>query len=260
MACTSISQLLSLFGLMPLHRLLTYVVYGDGEAMSYAGRLGPFNFPPSGYPIMHLDGFELCRRPLCRDCPVSLPLESATVHYECMAVFLHYSSDKARALSRLWTVECCRHPWAKAPLLHLRDNRPIDPAALEQVACVFGLPRLPSLPPELLHIIRRCTLHAFFWRAIATVSRAIRPVSQSQRLLPLDSVGLFERGKQFAPIPPVLGPVVRISIDAEGIRTIERLPRRSDISDGGSRHMAYIVEEETPLRGVHVLFKVRPPP
>ncbi|QYT02936.1 hypothetical protein H0G86_009918 [Trichoderma simmonsii] len=87
-----------------------------------------------------------------------------------------------------------------------------------------------------------------------------RTSPQPVRAMPLRSVLSWERDgelRRVEPSSPPL-PVIKLTIDCEGIRRMERLPARPQYSKLWSRpanHLAYIVEDEASLEGVKVQLK-----
>ncbi len=187
---------------------------------------------------------------------------ASPVHYECLTIFLQECPlAEADALARLWTTGCFRNPWPKTPLLHLAVPPVADEEAWLRITDICGLGMMRSLPQEIVELIRPLTPHALFWRAFSTVSLASSTTTVPQPLLvlPLCDIESWTRG---GPVVRVSEqgrlPCLRLTIDANGIQSIERiqdLPQYSYMETTANLH-AYLVAPETQLAGVQAHLKV----
>jgi hypothetical protein len=128
---------------------------------------------------------------------------------------------------------------------------------------VCGMPRLHTLPMELLLIIQGCSRHALLWRSISMLRLAAH-VSDTEPepllVASLCQVSSWERGGKpellTVPSPP---PVVRLTIDSDGISKIELLSHAPKYSGCCYNHSAFIVENGSSVSEFRVQFKVRVP-
>lgn len=149
-----------------------------------------------------------------------------------------------------------RSPWPRAELLRLRDKRPDNSATLHEVVSKIGIPRLRDMPQEILEMVQHLTPNAQIWRFIRTIDAA-RPVIPTPReKLKLCTIDLLERGKRPSIGLSPGGTFVRIILDSDGIRLIERLDGRPKQCYNVSGDTAYIVEPEQALSEISVVLKV----
>lgn len=132
------------------------------------------------------------------------------------------------------------------------------------VAQAYGLPGFVRMPPEITQIIRDHSQSSLFWRLTAALDLAARfddtPMSRLSSI-PVRQVAEWERG--CAPVQShalTHLPIIRLTVDARGIRKLERLPA------GEPRYMSrksdnavFIIEDEGRFDGVAALFKVTRP-
>ncbi|KAK4041089.1 hypothetical protein C8A01DRAFT_34823 [Parachaetomium inaequale] len=156
------------------------------------------------------------------------------------------------ALDRLWLARLWRRkPWTGPPVppLDLREDSPAISTFL-RCAARCGLPRLTTLPLELVEIIQPLSKPHFFWRYVAAIDLAARLSAGPSRPLqsvPLATVISWERG-----CAPVCGeergddsrPIIRLTVDCEGLRKIERLPGRPSYDPRRFDDVAFVVEEQ----------------
>ncbi|KAL6787067.1 hypothetical protein J3E68DRAFT_445606 [Trichoderma sp. SZMC 28012] len=189
--------------------------------------------------------------------------EFCAMHLGCYQIFQQVCSVTGEeALNRLWILTAWKHPWRGMERLYLSNNV-VDEEALEKTARIGGISRLYSLPREIVHIIKQYSENSVFWRCMMAIQLAAwisRTSPQPVRAMPLKNVLSWERNgelRRVEPLSPSL-PVIKLTIDCEGIRKMERLPARPQYSKLWSRpadHLAYIVEDEASLEGVKVQLK-----
>ncbi|EHK22603.1 uncharacterized protein TRIVIDRAFT_126216, partial [Trichoderma virens Gv29-8] len=181
----------------------------------------------------------------CEACAVSP--EAAAVHHGCYEVFAHKClvRDRQVLLRRLLVLALWRRPWREAQPLFLPSR--VDKHTLDAVAGLFGLPQLCGLPVELLEMIRGFSAHSLFWRSIsalrmaAYVSDTRDGLSQTQ-VVALRHVVSWERGGRLDKSESqTLPPILRLTMDSDGISRVERLPSHPRYSRGNYTHTAYIV-------------------
>ncbi|KAL7938370.1 hypothetical protein V8C35DRAFT_330312 [Trichoderma chlorosporum] len=196
----------------------------------------------------------------CEECEASL--EAAAFHRECYEIFMHKCPGVKRQilLRRLLVLASARRPWREAQPLFLPSR--VDNSTLDAVARLFGLPQLCGLPAELLEMIHGYSAHASFWRAISAL-RIAAHVSETKDELPLSQgaalrhVASWERGGQLdldQSESQTLPPIVRLTMDSDGISRVERLPSHPRYLRKSFTHTAYIVgsDSDEALSGVEV--------
>ena len=168
------------------------------------------------------------------------------------------------ALDRLWLARLWgRQPWADPPVppLGLTGNSPAISTFL-RCAVRCGLPGLTTLPLELLEIIQSLSKPHYIWRYVVALDLATRLSAEPSRPLqsfPLATVASWERG-----CAPVCGeeqgdasrPMIRLTIDCEGLRKIERLPGRPSYDPRRFDDLAFVVEEQRYFAAAVAHFKV----
>ncbi|KAL6815122.1 hypothetical protein J3E69DRAFT_358948 [Trichoderma sp. SZMC 28015] len=189
--------------------------------------------------------------------------EFCAMHMGCYQIFQQVCSVAGEeALNRLWILTAWKYPWRGMERLCLSNNI-VDEEALEKTARIGGISQLCSLPIEIIHMIKQYSEESVFWRCMMAIRLAAwisRTSPQPVRAMPLRSVLSWERNgelRRVEPSSPSL-PVIKLTIDCEGIRRMERLPTRPQYSGRWSRpanHLAYIVEDEASLEGVKVQLK-----
>lgn len=223
--------------------------------MEYVGRTAIFEYPTLGYPIKYAGDYLLCRRSLCSLCACSP--EPTTFHHDCIRLFFQRSRlNVPETFERLHTIGSFRSPWPRAELLRLRDKRPDSSATFREVVSKIGIPRLRDMPQEILEMIQHLTPNAQIWRFTRTIDAACSVVLTPRKKLKLGTIDLLERGKR-----PSIGlssgeTFVRIILDLDGIRLIERLDGRPKQCYNVSGDTAYIVEPEQALSEISVVLKV----
>lgn len=249
----------------------------SNRSRSFCTSTQPFPFPYLGPSPILTNGFHACNltpgpgRWPCTYC-ASSP-ECAALHHQCYVTFvLHCRLPLPQALQALRNVVFYRRPWPKAPRMNLQPGPQHAEAARRWVQS--GIPadtsdpcllRLRCLPPELLDIVRRFSPHAWLWRfaSLCSLSPCV-PTPEPPRHVALERIESWTRGDNAAgaagPVVPNLDerPILIITVDAEGIRTLARVPERLDVCPSVSHCEAYLVEDISSLTGVQVQIKVRP--
>ncbi|KAI5865028.1 hypothetical protein GGS23DRAFT_603707 [Durotheca rogersii] len=204
------------------HERVVALLSNEGST-SNGKRTRPFPFPQLGYPNTLVDGYRLCRHPACGICARSP---------ECVPIHHDYYG---------WSVK--------------------GGSSLLRIMHICGLPRLQSLPPELVELIRQLSPHALFWRAISTISLASNVTIPPQPLLvfPLKDIETWKRGESVVRITEQTGrcrPMTRLTVDSEGIQKIDRLPATPKYRRGETvSRYAYIVERAEALSSVQAHLK-----
>lgn len=265
-------------------------LFGTNRATAYQRRIEAFDYPKFG--ALHGEwGLDdktlLCRNPLCAQGTESL--ESCTVHIDCLALFQqHCAPGKEDALDRLWIAAAWRRPWRQVPWLWLDqpDSSPVsiawpaDTADTADTVATAGsgghehdslshlAMRLQRLSPEIVQMIRAQSADSLLWRYSVVLDRARYVAShvlpEGPLSVPLTEIAAWERGGA-SPLDASAAtsaahlPIIRLTIDARGLRSIERLPSKPTSRSWRSFNLAFVVVDESEVRGVAVLFKVTSP-
>ncbi|PCD25774.1 hypothetical protein AU210_012210 [Fusarium oxysporum f. sp. radicis-cucumerinum] len=232
-------------------------IFGNDDSTSFGGSTRPFPFPQLGYSITKVDGFHLCRHPTCGHC-ASSP-EFVPIHHDCYSIFIRDSRiDEADAVRWLWLRSAWRKPWRGAQPLFLAVRRP-DSSTVQRMADIVGLPELSRLPNELFEIIRGFSPHSIFWKsllAIQLASYATRMLTESLSTVLLSEVLSWERhGVLKCTSSLSRSPIIRLTIDFEGINKVERLPVAPAYSGKYSNYNRTIIEHESLLNRVQAQVK-----
>jgi hypothetical protein len=186
------------------------------------------------------------------------------VHSDCFSLFKEqYKAQDT--LERLWVALLTQSPWRGAPDVPFITDSSQDIGLVYENAERYGIPRLRSLPPELVSLIRDYSHPGTFWRYISVLTRArelaalpAEPSLPSSILsTPLCNISAWKRGE-----PPTLMlsgaqlPIVRLTIDSRGIKQVERLARWPPYQQRRSNSMEFVVNERDRLRNVVAKFKV----
>ncbi|KAL6881165.1 hypothetical protein J3F83DRAFT_37397 [Trichoderma novae-zelandiae] len=205
----------------------------------------PFPFPPSSRTIV--GGFILCCYPNCSRCLASP--ECSPMHGGCYDLFMAASDTKdIKALHRrLWLFTAWKRPWRMARPLYL-PIRSMHVAGLKQAAKSLGLPELSKFPPELLDQIRDNSNKSLFWKCVSALSLALDEsddLDDELVVLQLDAIVSWERhGPLKLALGATLPPMIRITMDADGISKVERLHTVPTYAGERHKHYAYIVVDE----------------
>lgn len=226
--------------------------------MTYLGRTVKFPFPMYGTYMSSPSGIDtyLDRKTLVhfcflcagiterKKCPsahsshaLENPYEAVTTHHDCFSVFIQSCALPPRlACERLWKVAIAKRPW---PLNY--QNLPAFPLtgayhircseAVRKVASIYKMRRLATFPTELFERIRSYSSgEPIFWRAVTAMTVALSlsnfPAIDEQRV-GLTKVSHWERGGTIKSSGPEgrSTDVLRITLDIDGVRKIERLPQ-----------------------------------
>ncbi|KAK3400349.1 hypothetical protein B0T20DRAFT_349963 [Sordaria brevicollis] len=140
------------------------------------------------------------------------------------------------ACERLWEAALARRPWPwhadVAPFCQSSQNI-MCPEAMERVASIYNMHQLANLPAELVEQIQAYSPgYTTFWGSVAAMTVAsclsnITPLDEQHTVF--DRILYWERGGRIQNSGPA-GPedVLRLEYDMDGVRRIERLPRRPD--------------------------------
>ncbi|PTB70417.1 hypothetical protein BBK36DRAFT_1107697 [Trichoderma citrinoviride] len=181
----------------------------------------------------------------CSACATSS--EAVALHQDCYEILTARCrlKDTQLLLRRLLEVASWRKPWRGARPLLLPRN--VDKPRLDVVAKHLGLPQLSALPVELADMILQRSADALLWRGIAAWRLAeclasMRDDPRQPQIMWLREILSWERGGELVTSQlQALPPVVRLTLDSDGIRCVERLSGQPAYLRGGHTHTAYIV-------------------
>lgn len=201
----------------------------------------------------------LCRRSKCERCAASP--EAATMHADCYDLFM-LNHEPKHALDRLWIAAAWRDPWRDAPELDL-DNNSFTlprPSTTESI----GIPKLASLPMEIIQLIRSYSRESPFWRYTIVQDVAERSSSHQTasatttfQSFSLRKISAWERGSE-----PLLAtdtsqpPIIRLLVDSHGIGKLERLTDWPRHTASRSDTRVYAFLDESRAEGFSMQFKV----
>ncbi|KAM7198712.1 hypothetical protein V8F20_006027 [Naviculisporaceae sp. PSN 640] len=257
-------------------------LYGNASPTShgYISHTRSFPYPScdSSDSTIVIDDKEICTRPGGCD-PNRVAgvrhLETVTVHQECFRIYIHDAAPrlgKYRLIgpeSRLYTAGLFRSPWPRAPPLSLTGASEMSYAVLSQVASRCGLSQLAECPAELVEMIHQYSPHSPFWRAISalTLAERVGTTVPEPLVVPFHEIDSWERGGKLTRWQPPRNlqssstssrsrpPVVRLTIDAEGIRRIELLWGEPRYTSQRTDRLAFVVEELATFKGIDAHFE-----
>lgn len=233
----------------------------------YCERTPAFDFPPNPNEYRAVADTWVCLGCNYRSTDLAAEHEPAvSVHLECLTIFVRaWPSSGTDALARLWTIGAWSWTWPGAWPLHLDKNYSLDRGVVEKLARIIGYPQITRCPTELLDLIRRCDPSCLFWRAAEALTLAAscsRLAEQHEPVLtlPLADVLSWELNGMLSRVENhEASPLDRmfITIDAAGIKTVERLPAQppSWSSRPRSDHLAFILTDISKLGGVNARLK-----
>lgn len=202
----------------------------------------------------------MCRYPGCKTCAASP--ECQPIHSDCYEIFgKSCSIGEADALDQLWTFTACKRPWRGVQPIYL-SNRGVDMDMVTKIAPLGGLPQLCKLPGELLELIRGYSGSALFWRCSPALRLAnlIRTDPEPLVTVPLTEIFSWDRSSgrderlQIATFQP---PIMRMTLDSDGIRKIESLSCIPQYSRECYGDFAFVVSRRSDVSGVMAHMKVR---
>lgn len=180
-----------------------------------------------------------------------------TIHLDCYSIF---TKECHVDMDGLWLHSAWRFPWRGAHPLHISDQH-LDSEGLKRTAEAFGLSGICRLPRELLDIIHCYSNHSLFWRYIPVLQfascvkeTAPKPLTSFQ----LGQVLSWKRDEYPKYITPEETlPIIRLTIDSEGICRVERLSYAPVYSGECNDSYRTIVQDASDVAEIEVQFKVR---
>ncbi|KAL7914516.1 hypothetical protein GGI35DRAFT_148193 [Trichoderma velutinum] len=202
------------------------------------------------------------RRPFFNWDPFAVPdepsHESATIHTECFNLFRRNCPDN-QAAPRLLLAAVWRSPWEGAPKF-LLTTKPDVTSLIRLAAISCNIPPLELMPAELKRLVweelitQPCAITRYH-SVISLAADSTRQPLDQQISMPIAKVAHWERGQGPASEEDVLPPVIRITIDYQGISRIERLGQKPTALSQQSGTELYIVESQETLELVEVQFQ-----
>ncbi|RFU25896.1 hypothetical protein B7463_g10443, partial [Scytalidium lignicola] len=237
---------------------VVFALLGDASSANCSGFTKAFPFPQLGVGPTSLEEFMPCRYVGCSRCAESP--EGFCVHVECFKLFQR-ACTTPHWLRLLFTSAAWMNPWSRmAPITWVPPSQrmTLDINVFIYGAIKCGIRNVGRLPTEIVEMIRLHSTAGLMWRYMSVLSLAKNLlVSQPQDLvqLPLIDMANWERGGELCTEIRFRSSVMRISVDALGIKKIERFkehPKKQIKSNGC---FAFIIEKEENLCGFIVELK-----
>ncbi|KAL6410051.1 hypothetical protein AUP68_06460 [Ilyonectria robusta] len=236
----------------------------DSNAFYKAIRLD--GFPAYDYRPESWDDIPLCRRPDCSDCHASR--EVSTAHADChdfveskYELDNHWSEPGRSHSDHLWVLSAWRTPWRQAPNFRL-EEKTFTPNFSMFDKLGYPLMKMKSLPLEVIQIIHEFSAASPLWRLTAASALPHRlPAASSDQLLTIHLSTLLSWDRGCQPVIADVGdttsrlPVIRMTIDAWGIKKVEQLPEQPRFTTWRTNTYIYVVLPRTHLRGIIARFK-----
>jgi hypothetical protein len=175
--------------------------------------------------------------------------DTVPVHKDCYAIVKKQCADHGifAVNIRIWAVAAFRKPWNNSQPLFLPHPMNADVSLIESVAKEFGMRKLLDLPLEIVEAIESYSNRSLFWRFVAarTVAAHISETLDQRlelRTTPLAEIADWKRETAITRASnKCLPPLIIITIDSDGIRSISRQNSPSEYSRGRSTNAAYII-------------------
>lgn len=163
-------------------------------------------------------------------------------------------------MDRLWSAATWRYPWKNVPAMKLEPSLDLDRGrSFELAAQVCGLPNLLGLPFELAEMVRDFARPSTLWR-FASVLDLVESLSvdkyNTMNSIPLSDIKSWDRGSVPTLSAGTNDPIIRLTVDSRGLRTIERLPEMPAPTELRTDYYAYVVEHEQVFKEVTADFNL----
>lgn len=162
----------------------------------------------------------------------------------------------------MWVAAAWRRPAWSLAFTRL-SVPPLSMVATKQMGVIArscGMPQLALLPNEILLTIQKFSIDSAFWQAVQSLVflKTLMGMKAGPTLtVPFPQVESWERDQSMLPWSRSrLEPIVRITIDVQGIEKVERLPVMPRYSGECSHDRLYIVEEEGAFASTSANIKV----
>lgn len=237
--------------------LTNLAVFENLDLQSLSGIQGPFrqgHGSPSTWSSRSTA--ELCRLPDCERCAAASN-EPVTVHTNCFHAIRKYSGLRGHSI---WEACAWRSPWSGAPDLNLGVTPPQSLDA--DVLKAAGLGVLNGLPKEVLDMIYCYSSSSGFWKLCASTAFARRAgqLLEEERVMSLADVGSWDRQEGLHRWGSDQEELLRIEIDAMGVKSIESLQEYPEPSPRRSDCTAYVVLGRDEADQVIAHFKIQKSP
>ncbi|KAJ4136493.1 hypothetical protein NW768_004107 [Fusarium equiseti] len=158
----------------------------------------------------------------------------------------------------LWVRSAWKFPWRRAQPLHLSVQKP-ESESLKRTGEICGLSDMYRLPRELLDMIQCDSRRSLFWRCISAVQLASRVTRTTPKPLisfQLGQVLSWKRNEypEYITSKTEL-PIIRLTIDSDGISRVERLSCAPVYSGECNNHYRPIVEHVSQVAKIQVQLK-----
>lgn len=199
--------------------------------------------------------------PDCKKCLDGF--ESATIHADCLSLFSSRCTAKDK-YRRLWAASLAMTAWQAGSSLLLPPQRVLD-REISFVDDALGTNMLTKLPPEIACMVLDL-LGPYATRRYSVTAEQAAKLSLKQTLsqtLKLPNIQNWERDGSDLPLichdSPDAPPYMRICIDSNGIRQIERIPNppiHHKHCNSLRRDRLFIIERADLLTPVEAQFQV----
>ncbi|KAF5647564.1 uncharacterized protein FTJAE_1620 [Fusarium tjaetaba] len=166
------------------------------------------------------------------------------------------------ALERIWVASCWKFPWLHDPV-QLTPRLSLDDTTKASVrastARAFGIPELATLPPEVLQMIKSFAPHHSLWKfsSIQNVAESMSSSGTDIESYPLASIKSWQRGQPVVCDKDDLKNfVLRLTVDRDGLKQIEKLESWPEYSQVRSNAFAYLFVVPFRATKAHVDFKL----
>ena len=152
-------------------------------------------------------------------------------------------------MDSLWIATAWRSPWRQAPYLRLQEPLIVpDFSAINRL----GLSQMRTLPPEILQIIYQHSKTSPLWKygAVTDLARSIISPPSSCVSLPLCEISAWTRGSVVETLHRDRSPILRLTIDSYGIKSIESLSSYPEHRLWRTDYFVYVVTERSNVGGV----------
>ncbi|KAB5584728.1 hypothetical protein GE09DRAFT_201 [Coniochaeta sp. 2T2.1] len=183
------------------------------------------------------NGWVLCRVVRCLACNsgwgLATPLEAATLHTQCLQLFTrNCTCSVSDAVERLWMYMVWRKALAGPKYTSLRlptTTEALSPHFLELVAKKCGLSEYADLPQELQDMILNHSRDSILYRyavILESAGRLSKHQSEGLSEEAFEHVLSWSRGERPRIVGPKIAeelPFIRLTIDYQGLKKVERL-------------------------------------
>ncbi|KJZ72884.1 hypothetical protein HIM_07647 [Hirsutella minnesotensis 3608] len=196
-----------------------------------------------------------CRSPSCAKCKSAT--ESVITHKDCLRLFLRDRTEGHATIYHLWRAACRRYVWRW--FWPLPPGRGSIDRAVSHASSAWALP-LELLPNELQTMICKELSQHIFWRYIRaeTFIYGIDAVAEDEAAvpMPLTIISAWKRGSEPRIQSQNNMPIVRLTMDSQGLLEIERLLDVPDYRASLAHGYAFIVEHVGCFQGATAYFNV----